>query len=77
MYPNPAESTTKLKVQGIEGEVKITLSDVQGRVLTTTQERAVDNTIEKTIDVQHLSKGVYYLRIQNTEISRTQKLIVK
>jgi hypothetical protein len=77
MYPNPAESTTKLKVQGIEGEVKITISDVQGRIINTINTKANNNMVEETINVSNMAKGVYYVRLQNDQISRTQKLIVK
>ena len=77
MYPNPTTSTTKLVVNGIEGEAKIVISDVQGRILNTTIAKAIDGKVEQTIDVNNFSKGIYYVRIQNTTTSRTQKLIVK
>lgn len=77
MYPNPATSTTKLVVSGVEGETKIVLSDVQGRILNTTIAKAVNGKVEQTINVNDLAKGVYYVRIQNTTTSRTQKLIVQ
>ncbi|MDD4685592.1 MAG: T9SS type A sorting domain-containing protein, partial [Bacteroidales bacterium] len=64
-------------ISGISGEAKIILSDVQGRVLNTINAKPVSGTIEQTIDLNNLAKGVYYIRIQNTDINRTQKLIVK
>ncbi|MFA6200446.1 MAG: fibronectin type III domain-containing protein [Bacteroidales bacterium] len=77
MYPNPTTSTTKLVVNGIEGEAKIVISDVQGRILNTTIAKAIDGKVEQTIDVNNFAKGIYYVRIQNTTTSRTQKLIVQ
>ena len=77
MYPNPAESQTNLIITGINGETKIVLSDVQGRILNTINTKPVSGTIEQTIDLNNLAKGVYYIRIQNADINRTQKLIVK
>ena len=77
MYPNPATSQTNLVVSGINGETKIVLSDVQGRILNTINAKPVSGTIEQTIDLNNLAKGVYYIRIQNSDINRTQKLIVK
>ncbi|MCK9163949.1 MAG: T9SS type A sorting domain-containing protein, partial [Bacteroidales bacterium] len=77
MYPNPAESQTNLTITGINGETKIVLSDVQGRILNTINTKPVSGTIEQTIDLNKLAKGVYYIRIQNADINRTQKLIVK
>jgi hypothetical protein len=77
MYPNPATNTTKLVVSGIEGEAKIVISDVQGRILNTTIAKAVNGKVEQTIDVNNFAKGIYYVRIKNTTTSRTQKLIVQ
>lgn len=77
MYPNPATSQTKLVVSGVNGETKIILSDVQGRTLNTISAKPVSGTLEQTIDLNDLAKGIYYIRIQNSDISRTQKLIVK
>ena len=77
MYPNPATSQTNLIVEGVSGETKIVLSDVQGRILNTINTKAVNGVVEQTIDLNNLAKGVYYIRIQNSYINRTQKLIVK
>jgi len=77
MYPNPATNETKLIVSGVSGATKIVLSDVQGRILNTIDTKAVNGEVEQTIDVNNLTKGVYYVRIQNSNLSRTNKLIVK
>ncbi|NCC18880.1 MAG: T9SS type A sorting domain-containing protein, partial [Bacteroidia bacterium] len=77
MYPNPASQETKLVVTGLQGEVKITISDVQGRIINTINTKANNNKVEETINVSNMAKGVYYVRLQNDQISRTQKLIVK
>ena len=77
MYPNPAPNTTKLVVSGVVGEAKIVISDVQGRIINTINAKSVNGEVEQTIDVNNLAKGVYYVRIQNTTTSRTQKLIVQ
>ncbi|MDD4739879.1 MAG: T9SS type A sorting domain-containing protein, partial [Bacteroidales bacterium] len=77
MYPNPASQETKLVVTGLQGEVKITISDVQGRIINTINTKANNNKVEETLKVSNMAKGVYYVRLQNDQISRTQKLIVK
>ncbi|MDD2530642.1 MAG: T9SS type A sorting domain-containing protein, partial [Bacteroidales bacterium] len=77
MYPNPASQETKLVVTGLQGEVKITISDVQGRIINTMSSKANNDKVEETINVSSLAKGVYYVRLQNESINRTQKLIVK
>ncbi|MDD4529474.1 MAG: T9SS type A sorting domain-containing protein, partial [Bacteroidales bacterium] len=77
IYPNPATNETRLIVIGVSGQTKIVLSDVQGRILNTIGTKAVNGVVEQTIDVNNLAKGVYYVRIQNSNLNRTNKLIVK
>ncbi len=77
MYPNPARVQTKLIVSGISGDVKLIISDVQGRTLNTINAQATNGVLEQTIDLNNLVEGVYYIRIQNSDINKTQKLIVK
>ena len=77
MYPNPTNTQTKLVVNGISGDVKIVLSDARGRILRTINTEAIEGSLEQVIDVNDLAEGIYYIRIQNADINRTQKLIVK
>ncbi|MFA7082706.1 MAG: T9SS type A sorting domain-containing protein, partial [Bacteroidales bacterium] len=77
VYPNPANSQTNLIITGISGETKITLSDIQGRTLNTINTKAISRILEQNIDLNNLAKGIYYIRIQNSDINKTQKLIVK
>ncbi len=77
MYPNPTNTQTKLVVNGISGDVKIVLSDARGRILRTINTEAIEGSLEQVIDVNDLAEGIYYVRILNADINRTQKLIVK
>ena len=77
MYPNPTSNQTNLIVNGVSGDAKIIISDMQGRILSTTNVNSSNGVIEHKIDVSNFAKGVYYIRIQNNQLSKTQKLIVK
>ncbi|MDR0971077.1 MAG: fibronectin type III domain-containing protein [Bacteroidales bacterium] len=76
MYPNPAEKETKLVISGISGKVKISIIDIQGRIINS-QTILVNDKAEKTLNLSSLTKGVYYIRLNGENINRTQKLIVK
>ncbi|MDR0971174.1 MAG: choice-of-anchor J domain-containing protein [Bacteroidales bacterium] len=76
LYPNPAEKETKLFISGINSRVKMSLTDVQGRIINT-QTIIVNEKAEQVLDLSNLTKGVYYLKLQGENINRTQKLIVK
>lgn len=77
LYPNPTENSTKLVVNGVEGNVSIVITDVQGRTINTINAKAENDTIEQIINVTNFAKGVYYIRIINDKFNKTQKLIVK
>ena len=77
MYPNPTSNQTNLIINGVSGDAKIIISDMQGRILNTTNVKSSNGVIEHKIDVSNFAKGVYYIRIQNNQLSKTQKLIVK
>jgi hypothetical protein len=74
-YHEFGESTEP--VNGISGDVKIVLSDARGRILRTINTEAIEGSLEQVIDVNDLAEGIYYIRIQNADINKTQKLIVK
>lgn len=76
LYPNPASEETELVITGLKEEINIALIDLYGRVLNTMLAKPVNEKIEKKINLSNLTKGVYYIRIKNKEINRTQKLII-
>ena len=71
LYPNPAESYTVLKVQGLKEQTKVALFDVRGRKLRELDLSAETESVR--LDLQDLPSGVYTLMIGNT----TKKLIVE
>jgi len=74
IYPNPATHTATLSVEGLREDAQITITDLTGKVIGTSIVRA--NQKELTIDVKSYAAGVYYVRVLNSDISKTQKLIV-
>ncbi|MGM9819877.1 MAG: leucine-rich repeat protein [Candidatus Onthomorpha sp.] len=71
LYPNPAESYTVLKVQGLKEQTKVALFDLRGRKLREFELSAGTESIR--LDLRDLPSGVYTLMIGNT----TKKLIVE
>ncbi|MFA6806789.1 MAG: T9SS type A sorting domain-containing protein, partial [Bacteroidales bacterium] len=76
LYPNPASKETELIITGLKEEIKITVIDLFGRTLNTIFAKPNNGQIEKKIDISNLTKGVYYIKIENKEINKTQKLII-
>ena len=71
VYPNPASST--ITVEGVEGEVRVEIVDLNGRcVQTITQSgnRAI------TLDVSGLNRGTYFMRIQAANGTVTERVLL-
>ena len=76
IYPNPTTNSTTISVSGVSGKVRITVVDIKGRtVASELLECSADCT--KTMDVEHLAQGTYFVRVTSENISLVKKLIVR
>ena len=63
-------------MSGVNGKVRISVVDMNGRtVATETLECNSDCT--KTMDVDHLAQGAYFVRITGDEVNMVRKLVVR
>ena len=74
LQPNPASSNVQVSLKGVSGNVNMSLIDMSGRVVSTTQFNAENGT---SINVSNLAKGAYFVRITNDKFSKVEKLIVR
>jgi hypothetical protein len=74
LYPNPASENANIEIKDLNQDAKITISDLQGRILS--QEQIKAGTNNHTINVSEMSSGVYYIRIITENTTNTQKLII-
>jgi len=76
IFPNPTSSATTISVSGVNGKVKIEVVDMNGRtVASETLECSSD--CRKTMDVDHLAQGAYFVRITGENVNMVKKLIVR
>lgn len=75
LYPNPASDQTTLTISGINGNAKVLLTDILGQTINSYNIVKGQNSL--TIKTNDLTSGIYYVRIINNSISKTEKLIVK
>jgi rRNA processing protein Gar1 len=75
LYPNPASDQTTLTISGINGNAKVLLTDILGQTINSYNIVKGQNSL--TIKTNDLNSGIYYVRIINNSISKTEKLIVK
>ncbi len=77
IYPNPATQTVHISFDANNNDdVQIKMFDMGGREVFNQTYEAVQN-FEQTIQLSHLSRGVYFVKIHNGNQNATQKLILK
>ena len=76
IYPNPATSSATISVSGVNGKVKIDVVDMNGRVVAT-ETLECNTDCVKTMDVDRLAQGAYFVRITGETVNMVKKLIVR
>ncbi len=74
-YPNPTTTNATLEINGLMEDANIILTDVNGRVVFKDIYSVNQSSI--TISTESLPAGVYYIRVVNNNITKTQTLIKK
>jgi hypothetical protein len=75
VYPNPATSYTMLNLEGLNEDVIVTVTDLQGRVLNTI---VVNNTGDPIrVETAGYQAGIYFVTVSNATSRQTVKLSVK
>ena len=73
LYPNPTMDNATLKVEGLNEEATVVVTDQTGRMISS--EKLALGQTEMTINSASLAEGVYYIRIITKNSTRTEKLI--
>ncbi|MBO0331229.1 reprolysin-like metallopeptidase [[Muricauda] lutisoli] len=71
--PNPVESTTKIYLGGYGGEVGIQIFTANGRLVHTRRAKVHGDDLE--LNLSHLPKGIYYLRVEKAGAKEMFKFI--
>ena len=76
IFPNPATSSTTVSVSGVNGKVRISVVDMNGRTVATETLECSDDCV-KTMDIDNLAQGAYFVRITADNVNMVKKLIVR
>lgn len=77
LYPNPASSLVNIQSNYfLDNKIEIGVYDQTGQIVIPNQRMSLE-TNEINFSVESLSSGVYYVKIQNDNLSTTKKLIVR
>ena len=75
IYPNPASTFIKLiSTNNLPRNLSISLYNINGQLILSDQIDAGGRVLD--LNVSHLSSGLYFLKINDQEISHTEKMII-
>ncbi len=78
IYPNPAENVIQLEaIKELSGDSRIIIVDAYGKQVYIEENVVIDKNITKTLNVNNLQNGVYFLIFENKHISFNQKLVIQ
>ena len=76
IYPNPTSSNTTIALSGVNGDVTITIVDMNGRVVMS-DSMSCEGDCVKTMEVSGLAQGAYFVRVNGENVNMVKKLVVK
>ena len=80
LAPNPIRSSQAFNVllgDELNGEVSVSVTSITGAVLYHDNFEKTSSTMEKSVSVAGLARGIYMVQVMNNEKVGTQKLIVQ
>ncbi len=75
VYPNPSNAVFNIRIAQFTGAVDMQVVDLNGRVVYTQSENSFN--VEKSINLGHLAKGVYVLKVNTADFNYADKIILK
>ena len=76
IYPNPATHSVAISVNGISGKFRIAVVGIDGRKVASETLECNDDCI-KTMNVDNLCSGTYFVHITGEQVHLVKKLIVR
>ncbi|HET6989789.1 MAG TPA: T9SS type A sorting domain-containing protein, partial [Bacteroidia bacterium] len=77
VYPNPNNGIFTLSVNANVGDMKIVITDLQGRVVYSSNENNVNAGYVQQIDLQSETAGIYFIQISSNSEQRVDKISVQ
>ncbi|MEO8413381.1 MAG: T9SS type A sorting domain-containing protein [Ginsengibacter sp.] len=75
VYPNPSAGTISISMNGYVGDANLVISNSIGQIILKKQILSLYRTNE--LDLSHLQKGIYFLKVNTTNSISTQKILLQ
>ncbi len=77
IYPNPASDVLTIETDGVPGNIlSIEISNISGQVVMTSQLNDFNGYVKEDLDINELTKGVYFVKIFTNEVTTAKRLVV-
>jgi hypothetical protein len=76
IYPNPADKELFIAVSGSEKQLNLLVTDVQGQVVYKETLTGITAGYTKRIDVSGFAKGIYFIKLSNSNRVFIDKVVV-
>jgi hypothetical protein len=77
VYPNPASSVVNVEFVGNNGNYTVSLLDLQGRVIYSTESNNVVGNQTITVPVSTVASGSYIVKVSGNGVSKVQNVVIK
>jgi hypothetical protein len=78
IYPNPApKGQVFIHTSDFVGNLNIQVVDLNGRIVYNIENVDFNSSIEKSINLNQLQKGMYIIKVSNETLNFTQKIFIK
>lgn len=77
VYPNPAQNQVNIVMNGVDEEVVLMLTSVDGKSLISRKASAAGTSFAEQLNVENIPDGIYFVRILGNNIQETKKLIIR
>jgi thiol-disulfide isomerase/thioredoxin len=77
VYPNPASDELFVQFEALASEYTISISDLQGRMIYSSNLNGVSGTQNVSVPVKEFSKGSYIVNVTSMGVTRSQHVVIK
>ncbi len=77
VYPNPASDELNVSFEATNADYKVSILDLQGRVITTKTLQSLNGTSTVTFPVADMAKGSYIVTVVSNGITTTKNVVIK
>jgi len=77
IYPNPSNGQIVVDVAGETDGLNISILDINGKLIQSEQIGKVTTGVRKAIDLRNVSKGMYFIKLDDGKDAVTQKLVIQ